>query len=613
MFLNLVVKILISCIFLLQSIFAVNNYVYERNWSNGGLVQGIAVDSVGNVYVCDYMNHQIKKYSPTGTHLLTFGSAYLSYPGGIAIDSNDIIYANKNGSSNKHKIIKFNNSGTYLGEFGYGVINYTADIKVGSDDLIYVLENYIGTVKVFNSSGTLIREIGNGIGTGQNQIGWRSIGFGLDENDNVYVSDYDGDRVNVMTSTGTFIRAIGSSGSGNGQLNEPIGAIPDHDGSIIVMDRRNNRAQQFDTNGNFFSVIRTGLNSPWNGIVDTNNNILYFTDYGGSKIYKYVDQAADSDGDGIPNIEDDFPNDATVAVASRYPSESQYIGSLLFEDSWPYAGDYDMNDVYMGYKFETQLNNSNEVKKIKAFFTLRAAGAGFRNGFGIQFPHIELGNVENVKFYRNGELINSNFQSEVGQSKPTYIIAPSIYGDIPGDSRLVNVTDSSTFDVAVDQLPYYELEVTLINPDPYVGSAPYNPFIFVNQDRGREIHLPNHPPTDLANNAYYGTVHDQVNGEGVSRYLTSSAYGQAGLPWALDIPVEFEPPLEKTDIVEAYPNIVNWAQSATFGEIEGGGAWTVDDPELSTWYQSGNNAKRRQVNTVLRSRDQSVLSGKFGF
>lgn len=124
--------------------------------------------------------------------------------------------------------------------------------------------------------------------------------------------------------------------------------------------------------------------------MDKNNNAFYFTDSNSQMIYKYY--IPDSDGDGVIDSEDDFPLDPTVAIASRYPSETTYTGSLLFEDSWPYAGDYDMNDVYMGYKFETQLTQANTVKKIKVFFTLRAAGAGFRNGFGIQFPYIDLAN-----------------------------------------------------------------------------------------------------------------------------------------------------------------------------------------------------------------------------
>ena len=35
---------------------------------------GIAIDSVGNIWVADTKAHQIEKYDSSGNHLLTFGS-----------------------------------------------------------------------------------------------------------------------------------------------------------------------------------------------------------------------------------------------------------------------------------------------------------------------------------------------------------------------------------------------------------------------------------------------------------------------------------------------------------------------------------------------------------
>ncbi|MFZ4475288.1 MAG: LruC domain-containing protein [Saprospiraceae bacterium] len=41
-----------------------------------------------------------------------------------------------------------------------------------------------------------------------------------------------------------------------------------------------------------------------------------------------------------------------------------------------------------------------------------------------------------------------------------------------------------------------------------LGSAPYNPFLIAHGDRGVEIHLPLHPPTDLAQFSLFGTLDD---------------------------------------------------------------------------------------------------------
>ena len=41
----------------------------------------------------------------------------------------------------------------------------------------------------------------------------------------------------------------------------------------------------------------------------------------------------------------------------------------------------------------------------------------------------------------------------------------------------------------------------------------FNPFIIVDLERGKEVHLPNYSPTDLANDNYFGTYADDSNPE----------------------------------------------------------------------------------------------------
>ncbi|WP_295461384.1 LruC domain-containing protein, partial [uncultured Thiodictyon sp.] len=57
----------------------------------------------------------------------------------------------------------------------------------------------------------------------------------------------------------------------------------------------------------------------------------------------------DSDGDGIPDALDAFPQDPTRAARRFYPSATGF-GSLAFEDLWPKKGDFDMNDLVVAYR-----------------------------------------------------------------------------------------------------------------------------------------------------------------------------------------------------------------------------------------------------------------------
>ena len=53
---------------------------------------GVAVDAAGNVYVADYSNHRIQKFTSTGTFLAKWGSlgsgdGQFSSPIGVAMDA----------------------------------------------------------------------------------------------------------------------------------------------------------------------------------------------------------------------------------------------------------------------------------------------------------------------------------------------------------------------------------------------------------------------------------------------------------------------------------------------------------------------------------------------
>ncbi len=81
---------------------------------------GVAVDSLGNVYVTDYGNHRVQKFTSAGVFLAEWGSlgsgdGDFSYPQGIAFDSRDNVYVSEGGN---HRIQKFTSAGTFLDKWG---------------------------------------------------------------------------------------------------------------------------------------------------------------------------------------------------------------------------------------------------------------------------------------------------------------------------------------------------------------------------------------------------------------------------------------------------------------------------------------------------------------
>ena len=110
-------------------------------------------------------------------------------------------------------------------------------------------------------------------------------------------------------------------------------------------------------------------------------------------------------------------------------------------------------------------------------------------------------------------------------------------------------------------VPYVEpdtnqLHVLFTNPVSNAGSAPYNPFIVTDKNRGQEIHLAGEPPTDLADTDLFGTWADDSNPASGKYYQTVN-----NLPWALDLPVSFAYPVEQVQIIDAYNHFQEWGET----------------------------------------------------
>ena len=254
----------------------------------------------------------------------------------------------------------------------------------------------------------------------------------------------------------------------------------------------------------------------------------------------------DTDGDGIPDHADDFPEDGELAFQTFTPSEFGY-GSLAFEDLWPAKGDYDFNDLVLNYRMVKVANARNEIVEFRAIFKITAIGAAYRNGFGIQLP-VAPGRVESVTGANlTTDTINVLDNGvEAGQDKAVIILF---------DRARDNVIAYRSPYPAVDGREM-QLTVRFTSPVPAseLGAAPFNPFLIVNGNRGREIHLQNQAPTNLALAEYFDRDDDD-SGSGV--YYSASA----GHPWAIHIIHEFRFPRERISIEDAYHVFLNWVTS----------------------------------------------------
>jgi len=268
----------------------------------------------------------------------------------------------------------------------------------------------------------------------------------------------------------------------------------------------------------------------------------------------------DSDGDGIADNLDDFPTIPTQSFNNFTPATG--TGSLGFEDLWPGKGDYDFNDIVVDYNFATITNPGNKVVQITATFILKASGAFLRNGFGFNLPNANssLNTHLTVTGYdlRNGYITLNPNGLEAGQSKPTIIVFDDALNMLPHPGVGIGINTENwapfvPYDTVTIIMTPNSLNYTL--NDFSLGT--WNPFIIINGERGKEVHLPNYPPTNLVNPIYFGTWDDDTR-PGFGKYYKTNT----NLPWAINIVETFEWPREKIEIGWAYFHFIEWAQSS---------------------------------------------------
>ena len=271
----------------------------------------------------------------------------------------------------------------------------------------------------------------------------------------------------------------------------------------------------------------------------------------------------DSDGDGIADNMDDYPNDFNRAFDNYFPAAG--FGSLAFEDLWPGKGDYDFNDIVVDYRFLTVTNASNKVVEITGKFAVKASGASLQNGFGFNLPDASPDFMSNTeRLIVTGSDLHESFITlksnglEDGQSKPTIIVFDDIYNILPHPGIGIGKNP----ELSAPFVPFDTITISMstgiyaFTPEAF-SLETWNPFIIINHHRGQEVHLPDHAPTDLVDQSIFGTYEDNSD-PSISRYYKTSN----NLPWAINIVSEFSWPVEKSSIETAYLHFKAWAESA---------------------------------------------------
>jgi DNA-binding beta-propeller fold protein YncE len=164
-------------------------------------------------------------------------------------------------------------------------------IVIDSEDNIYITEFMGNRVQKFNSDGELIIAWGSeGSDDGQFR---NPTGIAIDSENNIYVSESGNSRVQKFTSDGDWLATWGGRGSNDGQFLSAMVIIIDSEERVYVSDWGNSRIQVFDTDGEFLMTwgeqgsASGQLLNPTGVTIDSDGNV-WVVDRGNHRVQSFT-------------------------------------------------------------------------------------------------------------------------------------------------------------------------------------------------------------------------------------------------------------------------------------------------------------------------------------
>ncbi|MBD2754973.1 immunoglobulin domain-containing protein [Spirosoma validum] len=228
----------------------------------------VFVDGSGNMYVSDMYNNRIQKFPPNSTSAtegitVVGSSGQLSYPYCVFVDGSGNMYV---ADYYNHRIQKFPPNSTsatvgttVAGGDGAGSaanqLNRPSSVFVDGSGTIYVTDQANQRVQKFPSNSTSVTDGitvagGNGLGSAANQLNTPYYVF-VDNSGNIYVADFNNNRVQKFPSNstsateGTTVAGGNGAGSAANQFRNPSSVFANGSGTMHVADQNNHRVQKY--------------------------------------------------------------------------------------------------------------------------------------------------------------------------------------------------------------------------------------------------------------------------------------------------------------------------------------------------------------------------------
>jgi sugar lactone lactonase YvrE len=263
--------------------------------------QGVALDSLGNVYVGDTGNQLIRKITTgavvttlagsagnVGTNNATGTSALFWGPQGLAVGTGNSVYV---ADSFNNAVRKVTSAGVVTTFAGNPAASGSTDasgtaatfsqpqgIAIDTAGNLFVADSANGTIRKVTSAGVVTTfagspSTGSADGSPANARFAGPAGVALDNSGNSFVADAQNGTIRIVSASGataTFAGAAGNFGSSDGTSNNahfyaPQSTAVDSSGNVYVSDTANHTIRKISSAG----AVTTLAGSPGaNGIAD---------------------------------------------------------------------------------------------------------------------------------------------------------------------------------------------------------------------------------------------------------------------------------------------------------------------------------------------------------
>ena len=228
-------------------------------------------ERTGNIAIVDALNKRVQLFDSKWKYLRTIGDKgrveRRGKPRSVAFTASDDVVVIHYEPDQRSKMFLFTEHGQFIKHIGQ-YLNTPLHVSIRSDDHMIVSDLGDNSVKVLTPDGARLVQSFNAPDCDSSPT------CAVYHEDKFFVSYVSANCVKVFNKEGELQYDIGREGSGDGELQCPIGLAIDKFNNLIVCDSFNSRLQVFSLDGKFINSFNARMKRPWSVAVTKEDKVL---------------------------------------------------------------------------------------------------------------------------------------------------------------------------------------------------------------------------------------------------------------------------------------------------------------------------------------------------